>query len=135
MDSPEATVTAFVAAFIRAWPSADGSGLGRFFSEHATYVNGPLAPVRGRTAVVASLTQMMAMGGEVDVDVLQLIAEGPLVMTERVDYWWTDTAAASLRVAGVFEVRDGAITAWRDYFDGDEFAAHLSAGNGTESKT
>jgi limonene-1,2-epoxide hydrolase len=129
MDTPEATVTAFVAAFIRAWPSGDGSGLGRFFSEHAVYVNGPLAPVRGRTAVVASLTQMMAMGGEVDVEVVQLIAGGPIVMTERIDYWRTDSASASLRVAGVFDVREGAITAWRDYFDGNEFAAHLSTGD------
>jgi limonene-1,2-epoxide hydrolase len=129
MDGPAETVRAFMAAFIRAWPSADGSGLSHYFSQDAIYVNGPLAPVRGRTAVVASLTQMMALGGEVGGDIVHLVADGPLVMSERVDSWRSDDASASLRVAGVFEVHEGVITAWRDYFDGDEFAAQLSADN------
>jgi limonene-1,2-epoxide hydrolase len=28
---------------------------------------------------------------------------------------------------GIFEVHDGAITAWRDYFDANEFSSQLSA--------
>jgi limonene-1,2-epoxide hydrolase len=129
MDGPADTVRAFMAAFIRAWPSADGSGLSQFFSDDAIYVNGPLAPVHGQTAVVASLTRMMALGGEVSGDIVHLVAAGPLVMSERVDHWKSAGASASLRVAGVFEVHEGVITAWRDYFDGNEFTAQLSAGN------
>jgi limonene-1,2-epoxide hydrolase len=128
MDGPAETIRAFMSAFMRAWPAADGSVLGRFFAEDVEYANGPLAPVRGRTAVVASLTQMMAMGGAVDADLLHLVAEGPIVMTERVDHWRSDRLSASLRVAGVFEVRGGVITAWRDYFDPTEFASQLPAG-------
>lgn len=127
MDDPSETVRAFMAVFVRAWPLADASGLSHFFSAEAVYVNGALAPVRGRATVVSSLTAMMAMGGEVGVDILHLIAAGPIVMTERVDYWSSDGRSATLRVAGVFEVRDGVIAAWRDYFDGNEFASQLSA--------
>jgi limonene-1,2-epoxide hydrolase len=32
-----------------------------------------------------------------------------------------------LRIAGVFEVHDGVITAWRDDFDSTEFGERLSA--------
>jgi len=31
-----------------------------------------------------------------------------------------------LRIAGVFEVHDGVITGWRDYFDFKEFGTQLS---------
>jgi limonene-1,2-epoxide hydrolase len=33
---------------------------------------------------------------------------------------------AALRIAGVIEVHDGVMTAWRDYFDPHEFGAQLS---------
>jgi limonene-1,2-epoxide hydrolase len=68
---------------------------------------------------------MMVMGGEVDVQVIHLLSNGPTVMTERVDYWTSGDVTASLHVAGVFEVREGVITDWRDYFDPNEFASQL----------
>ena len=40
------TVQDFMAAFIEAWPAADATALGSFFSEDALYQNGPLEPVR-----------------------------------------------------------------------------------------
>lgn len=126
-EDPIEVVRRFSVAFIAAWPSGDASGLARFFSEDATYHNGPLEPAHGRDAIIAALAQMMTMGGEVDVDIPHLLVEGPVVMTERVDYWRSGAATASLRVAGVFEVHEGVITAWRDYFDGNEFAAQLAA--------
>jgi limonene-1,2-epoxide hydrolase len=125
MGAPTETVHEFMAAFKAVWPTADATVLSRFFSEDATYRNGPLEAVRGRSAVVGSLTRMMTIGGEVDVDIVSMVADGPIVMTERIDYWRSDESAASLRVAGVFEVRNGVITAWRDYFDGDEFTSQL----------
>ena len=69
---------------------------------------------------------MMAMGGEVDADIIHMVADGPIVMTERIDYVKLSGKTASLRIAGVFEVHDGVITAWRDYFDSSEFGSQLS---------
>lgn len=115
-----------MATFVAAWPTANASRLGQFFSEHAMYQNGPMEPVTGRDAIVDSIGQMMAMGGEVDADIINLVSEGPIVMTERVDHVTLGDKKASLRVAGVFEVHDGFITAWRDYFDGNEFRAQLN---------
>ena len=51
---------------------------------------------------------------------------GDRAITERVDYWRSGEKTVGLRIAGVFEVHDGVITAWRDYFDANEFSSQLS---------
>ena len=124
--SAEEVVRDFMAAFIAAWPTGDAAMLSRFFSEDAEYCNGPLEPVRGREAIVADLARMMSLGGEVDADIRHLLSDGEVVMTERVDFVRLDGKSAGLRIAGVFEVHDGVITGWRDYFDPKEFGAQLS---------
>jgi limonene-1,2-epoxide hydrolase len=125
--SAEQVVRDFMAAFVAAWPTGDADTLKRFFSKDAEYCNGPLEPVHGRESIVAALTQMMSMGGEVDADIRHLLSDGVVVMTERVDYVRLGAKTAGLRIAGVFEVRDGVISGWRDYFDPGEFGAQLSA--------
>ena len=120
------TVLAFQAATKAAWPTGDATTLARFFSEDAEYRNGPLEPVRGREAIVVSLTQQMGMGGEVDADIINMVSDGPIVMTERVDYWKADSRSIPLRIMGIFVVHDGVITAWRDYFDSNEFTSQLA---------
>jgi limonene-1,2-epoxide hydrolase len=122
----EEVVRDFMAAFIAAWPTGDGATLSRFFSEDAEYRNGPLEPVHGREAIVADLARMMTLGGQVEVDVRHLLAGGAVVMTERIDYVKLEGKTAGLRIAGVFEVHDGVITSWRDYFDPTEFGTELS---------
>jgi limonene-1,2-epoxide hydrolase len=124
--SAEAVVRDFMAAFKAAWPTGDGAALSRFFSEDAEYCNGPLEPIRGRAAIVADLARMMSLGGEVDVDLRHLLSDGGVVMTERVDYVKLGGKTSTLRIAGVFEVHEGVITGWRDYFDPKEFGAQLS---------
>jgi limonene-1,2-epoxide hydrolase len=43
--------------------------------------------------------------------------DGDAVLTERVDVLTANGIAAPVPVMGTFEVRDGRIVAWRDYFD------------------
>jgi limonene-1,2-epoxide hydrolase len=124
--SAEEVVRDFMAAFMAAWPTGHAATLNRFFSEDAEYCNGPLEPVHGREAIVADLARMMSLGGEVDADIRHLLSDGAVVMTERVDYLRLGGKTANLRIAGVFEVHDGVITGWRDYFDPKEFGAQLS---------
>ena len=126
MEAAAQTVMAFQVAAEAAWPTGDAALLARFFSEDAEYRNGPLEPVRGRKAIVASLTQQMGLGGEVAADIVNMLSDGSIVMTERVDYWKSDGRSIPLRIMGIFEVHDGVITAWRDYFDGNEFMSQLS---------
>ena len=126
MPTPVESVQDFMAAFMKAWPEADAAALGPFFSEHAVYHNGPLEPVRGRVAIEATLEQFMRVGGRVHVDILLMVTEGPVVMTKRVDHLTrADGRTASLPMMGVIEIHDGLITAWRDYFDLNQFTSQM----------
>jgi limonene-1,2-epoxide hydrolase len=130
MPSALETVQDFMAAFIEAWPSADTTALGSFFREDALYLNGPLEPVKGRAAIEATFAQFMRVGGQVDVEVIHMMAEGPIVMTERIDHLTrADGTTASLPLMGVIEVRDGLVAAWRDYFDLSQFTSQTLRGS------
>lgn len=128
MREPRETISEFVDAFVAAWPTGDASRLADFFTDDAVYCNGPLEPVAGRTAILAALEAFMEVGGRVSVDMRHVVAVGDLVMTERVDYLEVDRRSVALPVAGVFELAGPRITAWRDYFDLAQFAAHLDPG-------
>jgi limonene-1,2-epoxide hydrolase len=54
-----------------------------------------------------------------DVDMLSIAVEGDRVLTERVDRLLNSKGdpVVTLRVMGIFELADGKIAAWRDYFD------------------
>ena len=79
---------------------------------------------------MATFDQFMSMGGHVDVDIIHVVAEGPIVMTERVDYFTRDDGTTiSLPMVGVIEVHGGLIAAWRDYFDLGQFTSQVLRGS------
>jgi limonene-1,2-epoxide hydrolase len=84
-------------------------------------------PVGGREAIEATVAAFMTMGGQVRVDIGHIVAEGPVVMVERVDHFVGSERTIVLPVVGVFEVHEGKITAWRDYFDSAQLAAQPAA--------
>jgi limonene-1,2-epoxide hydrolase len=81
------------------------------------YENMPLGKAVGPAAVRAVLEPFFAPTLENQFIVLRQLAEGPLVMLERLDRHRLETGWVELPVMGVFEVRDGRISLWRDYFD------------------
>jgi limonene-1,2-epoxide hydrolase len=129
--TPREVVQDFIATFIEVWPTGDVSRLGSFFNDDAVYHNMPLEPVYGRAAIEDTFGEFMRMGGRVGVDVLHIVAHGPIVMTERVDHFIGDgdEMTVSLPLMGVIEVHDGAITAWRDYFDLSSFTSQMASGH------
>ncbi len=52
--------------------------------------------------------------------------EDGAVLTERKDVFTLGTTEAPIPVMGVFEVAEGRITAWRDYFDMAQVTALFS---------
>ena len=121
MLSPGETVERFMAAFIEAWPTKDASGLVDFFSDDAVYHNIPLEAVRGKEAIRATIEGFMGMGGNVEVDVANIVTSDNLVVVERVDHFVRSGKRSSLPMVGIFEIQDGRIGAWRDYFDLSQF--------------
>ena len=128
MATPTEVVHRFVDAFVSAWPTADTAQVAGFFTEDASYHNGPLEPVHGRAAIEITLAEFMAMGGEVAVDIVNMLASDHVVMTERVDHFVLGGKTFSLPVMGVFEIDDDKIRAWRDYFDLAQFSALFTEG-------
>jgi limonene-1,2-epoxide hydrolase len=57
--------------------------------------------------------------------VINIAATSPVVMTERVDVFNLPGKSFELPVMGTFEIRDGKISAWRDYFDMNQFTSRI----------
>ena len=86
-------------------------------TEDVVYQNMPIPAVTGRDAVKDTLEMLLAMGTDSEWKVLRELADGDVVMNERVDSFVIDGKKAELPVMGVFVLRDGLIAEWRDYFD------------------
>jgi limonene-1,2-epoxide hydrolase len=65
-----------------------------------------------------------------DYEIRNIAANGDTVLTERIDRVGPPGLTAPVPVMGVFEVRNGKITAWRDYFD-SALAGKLLGGEDT----
>lgn len=111
-----------VLAFVDAWDRIAWDEVASYLAEDVAYHNIPWEPVNGRDTVMANLA---AFGVQESYwKVHHIIAEGDLVMTERTDYSRNADRGGKwcrLRVMGIFRLRDGLITEWRDYFDSREF--------------
>ncbi len=87
-------------------------------SADCDYINPPpLGGVRGPAAVRGVLEPFFAPTLENELTVLREASTGPVVFVERLDRHRLTDKWVELPVTGVFEVRDGQITHWRDYFD------------------
>ena len=73
-----------------------------------------------------TIGMFLGMADKVWFDTLHIVADGPIVMTERIDHFAQGDRDIALPVMGTFEVRDGKITAWRDYFDMNQFTTQMS---------
>ncbi|WP_433472829.1 limonene-1,2-epoxide hydrolase family protein [Spirillospora sp. CA-142024] len=93
-----------------------------------TYQNVPLPPARGLPAVERTLRAMARHGTGFEARVHSIAANGPVVLTERTDVLEKGSWRAEFWVCGTFEVHDGKITLWRDYFDWATFLAASAKG-------
>ena len=116
--------------FISEWdaPSPNGETLGSYFTENALYHNIPMDPVEGKVAITATLGGMAGMMTSKGWDLLNIVGEGNIVMTERIDKFEAGENKVALPVMGVFELTDGKIASWRDYFDLGTFQKQMAGG-------
>lgn len=120
--NPEQIVRRFCEAASR----RDVKELGGYFTDDAVYHNIPVAPVRGRDAIEATLAQFLGPATSCAFEMLALATAGNVVLTERIDRFVLNGKSIALPVMGAFEVTpDGRISAWRDYFDMQQFMSQM----------
>jgi limonene-1,2-epoxide hydrolase len=115
-----------VTRFCAAWSTGDLDALMAFFTDDAVYHNIPVDPVTGTDAIRATIEGFTAGVESIEFQVGNIAAHGDVVLTERVDVFTLPGRTISLPVMGTFEVRDGRIAAWRDYFDMNQFMSQLA---------
>lgn len=108
---------AIVDRFLRLMAVKDYDGALPLIAENCHYHNMPMEPVIGPAAVRAVLEPFFAPTIENEFVIRHMVTDGPLVFAERLDRHRLATGWVELPVTGIFEIHDGQITAWRDYFD------------------
>lgn len=112
--------------FIGAWSNLDSDQLAAYFTEDGCYYNMPTQPVKGREAVAAFIKGFTANWTETQWDILNIAEAGNVVFCERLDRTKTEAGDVDLPCTGVFEMQDGKIKEWRDYFDLGTFMNAMS---------
>ena len=103
--------------FCKAFSSLNVDEVMAYFTDDAVYHNMPAQPLTGKDAIGRAIQSFLGTWSKTQWDILNIATNGDLVFTERVDRTWAGDKHVDLPIAGVFEVRDGKIAAWRDYFD------------------
>lgn len=120
--SPVEVVDQFIADICR----KDFDAALSLVAEDCYYDNVPVGDMTGRDKMREFLTPMLGSPGPVEFEILRQTATGNTVMNERIDRFHTGSGRPiALPVMGIFEVNDGLITMWRDYFDNGMFMRQL----------
>ena len=111
------TATDTVNDFLRAAAARDYDVALALLSDDVEYQNMMLPPVHGHDGVKETLEGLLALCTGAEWVTHREVAQGDVVMNERTDRFEINGSWVDLPVMGVFELRDGRIARWRDYFD------------------
>jgi len=112
--------------FIKAWSKLDAKELASYFTDDGIYHNMPIQPVQGRDNIESFIAGFLANWTATTWEIVSIIADGDFVVAERVDKTKVGEKSVDLPCVGVFELEDGKIKLWRDYFDLDTYMKEIS---------
>ena len=117
--------TQIVLDFIDAWNRMDWDAIVGALAEDVVYHNIPMEEINGREAAAAFINGMQPEA--IHWEMISIAENGNKVLTERVDNFdLPGGKKISLPVMGTFEIEDGSIKAWRDYFDLATFTSQMA---------
>lgn len=121
------TNTEIVQAFIRAWEDKSIEGILGRMTPDARYVNIGFSESVGHEAIRGVVEPFLAMATRIEW-ITHHIGENSdgVVFTERTDIFELPDRKISVPVMGIFELKDGLISGWRDYFDLPGFQAQMA---------
>jgi len=103
--------------FVQAFNNRDVEAIMAFFTEDAIYHNMPMEPAQGTVAIRAMIDGFVNPAEKIAWENLNISEAGSTVLTERIDRFVIGGKEVALPVMGAFDIKDGKIAAWRDYFD------------------
>jgi limonene-1,2-epoxide hydrolase len=126
MDSGDRESIALIRRFIEVCVRADPEEFAGYFTNDATWWNAPWKPVQGREAIRETLRRGAERMVALPWEIRHIVAQGDIVMVERVDRFLVGETRVSVPCMGIFELHDGKINAWRDYWDLQQFERQLT---------
>ncbi len=107
-----------VTALVRACEARDLDAVCALVTDDIEYDNVPIGKVFGPEGVRKVLSGGVTETAErVEWVVHRQVSDGNIVMNERTDRFLVEDRWIEIPIAAVFEVRDGRVCLWRDYFD------------------
>jgi limonene-1,2-epoxide hydrolase len=107
---------AMVREFLAAWERRDTEHIVDRFTDDGVYHSVPLTPIVGKAAI-REFVAGFAGRPPGRLVIRHQVATEHVVMNERTDYITLNGQPVVLPICGVFEIEDGRIKAWREYFD------------------
>jgi limonene-1,2-epoxide hydrolase len=117
-----------VQSFLHALEAGNLDRASVYLAENVEYQNVPLPPDRGKERVLRTLKLFQRVVTKFEVKMRNIAVRDGVVLTERTDILSGPFVYLDIWVCGTFEVKDGKITLWRDYFDLAETTAKLFTG-------
>lgn len=109
--------TELVNSLIDAFNCRDVDRILSHFADDAVYHNMPMEPVQGLDAIRNVVEMFVNPADSINWETLYSAQSGTTVLNERADHFVIGGQKVTLPVMGAFDVADGKIVAWRDYFD------------------
>jgi limonene-1,2-epoxide hydrolase len=127
MQNNSNTSLEVVRAFNAAMEKMDFETALKYVADSCEYTNGSLGTVYGHAGFRKVLEPFFSLMLENEFIILRESANESIVFMERLDRHRLPTGWIELPVTGVYEVHNGQITVWHDYFDSAKIAKQMPA--------
>ena len=109
--------TEIIRRFFEAWEAKSLDGILELIMPDARWLNVGASEAVGQDAIRKVISPFLANASSVEVNVRHIAeTSAGAVLTERTDVFDNNGKTMTVDVMGVFEMKDGKIHAWREYF-------------------
>lgn len=115
-------------AMLAAWDVRNWNRVLALFAADGVLHSMMIEPIVGRDALAERLAQLGARAHTVNPRIKHVGVIDGLVFMERVDEITLDGRMSPVPVVGVFDIADGVVREWREYYDRAQLLAAMSAG-------